>query len=264
MFSRISRYRDLPDVVTVDARGRAVRSRSLRLAEPVAGVLVHTLEEGDRLDHLAQRYYGQPRSWWRIVDANPEFLSPHALVGREPRGAGVAPLECTGAAPPWADLLRALRDTPGVEEAATGTPAAGEASVEVLQGALAFPLAPTLAPELDASARAQRITPALDAALRARGVQLTDVRIEKPDPARWRITDLPRRRVRLTRLTAGPELNVYDAAVRHRWAVEVAFNRLLLEATDVPRVAERLGFTAGTPRELRRIGAPVAVPPRPL
>ncbi|HEX8696581.1 MAG TPA: hypothetical protein VF746_29445 [Longimicrobium sp.] len=264
MFSRISRYRDLPDVVTVDARGRAVRSRSLRLAEPVDGVLVHTLEEGDRLDHLAQRYYGQPRSWWRIVDANPEFLSPHALVGREPRGSVVVPLEWTGAAPPWADLLRALRDTPGVEAAATGTPAAGEASAEALQGAAAFTLAPTLVPELQASARAQRLTPALDAALRAKGVQLTDVRIETPDPARWRVTDLRTRRVRLARLSAGPELTVYDVALRHRWAVEVAFNRLVLEPADVPKVAERLGFVVGPPRELRRIGAPVAVPPRPV
>lgn len=264
MFSRISRYRDLPDVVTVDRRGRAVRSRSLRLAEPAPGVLVHTLEEGDRLDHLAHRYYGQPRSWWRIVDANPEFLSPHALVGREPRGRIVVPLEWAGAAPPWAGLLRALRDTVGVEEAAVGTRETGEAAAEALQGEALFPLPPALAAELDASARAQRITPALDAALRARDVEMEDVRIEKPDPARWRITDLATRRVYLARLAAGPALTLYDVVHRHRWAVEVAFNRLLLDAAGVSAVAEGLGFTAGPPRELRRMGAPVAVPTRPL
>jgi hypothetical protein len=29
---------------------------------------------GDRLDLLARHYYNNDRLWWRIVDANPEFL----------------------------------------------------------------------------------------------------------------------------------------------------------------------------------------------
>lgn len=186
VFSRVSRYRGLPDVVTTDARGRAVRSRGLRLLPAVEGVLAHTVEEGDRLDHLADRYYGQPRSWWRIADANPELLSPDDLLGGGPRSTVVVPLEWKGPAPRWAELLRTLRDTPGVEDAAMGTAAAGEDAVEVEAGVL-----------------------------------------------------------------------------RHRWAVEVAFNRLLLAPGDVVRAAERMGFTAGPARERRRIGAAVAVPPRP-
>jgi hypothetical protein len=187
VFSRVSRYRDLPDVVTTDSRGRAVRSRSLRLLPAVQGVLAHTVEEGDRLDHLADRYYGQPRSWWRIADANPELLSPDDLLGDGPRSTVVVPLEWEDpAAPRWSELLRALRDTPGVEDAAMGTAATGEDTVEVDGGVL-----------------------------------------------------------------------------RHRWAVEVAFNRLLLDPAAVADVAEGLGFAAGPPRELRRIGAALAVPPRP-
>ena len=83
MFSKISRYRKLPDVVTIDVQGRRLESKSLRLLPEVTGIFLHTVESGDRLDHLAYKYYKQPRKWWRICDANPEFPSPQALLGKE-------------------------------------------------------------------------------------------------------------------------------------------------------------------------------------
>ena len=43
------------------------------------------MNAGDRLDQLAYKYYGQPLQWWHICDANPDFLSPLAPLGR---GAG--------------------------------------------------------------------------------------------------------------------------------------------------------------------------------
>ena len=82
MFSRISRYRKLPDIVTTDSHGRTLPSKTLRLLPQVAGTFRHTVEDVDRLDHLAYKYYQQPRKWWRIVDANPEFMSPQALWAR--------------------------------------------------------------------------------------------------------------------------------------------------------------------------------------
>jgi len=38
------------------------------------GVVEHVIKAGDRLDLLAGHYYNDDRLWWRIVDANPEFL----------------------------------------------------------------------------------------------------------------------------------------------------------------------------------------------
>ena len=84
MFSKISRYRTLPDVVTTDARGRTVSSKALRPLPTVSGTFLHTVEGVDRLEHLAFKYYQQPRNWWRICDANPEFMSPQGLLGKEP------------------------------------------------------------------------------------------------------------------------------------------------------------------------------------
>ncbi|MDD5319212.1 MAG: hypothetical protein PHD43_01100 [Methylococcales bacterium] len=116
MFSKISRYRKLPNVVTVDAQGRRLESKSLRLLPEVTGIFLHTVESGDRLDHLAYKYYKQPRKWWRICDANPAFPSPQALLGKEPIVTTSFPLTFAGGSqPPWAELLKQLERKLGVE-----------------------------------------------------------------------------------------------------------------------------------------------------
>jgi hypothetical protein len=117
MFSKPSRYRRLPDVVTTDAKGRALRSKSVRLLPQVSGDFFHTVEEIDRLDHLAYKYYRQPRKWWRICDANPAFASPQALLGGEPLVTARFPLNLDDGEGqfPWADLLRRLSAQVGVE-----------------------------------------------------------------------------------------------------------------------------------------------------
>jgi len=121
MFSKRSRYRKLPDVVTTDREspakeGRTHESKALRLLPDVQGAFIHKVEEGDRLDHLAYKYYRQPEKWWRICDANPEFLSPLAMLGKEPFVTCRFPLVFSGSGqPPWALLLKRLREKVGVE-----------------------------------------------------------------------------------------------------------------------------------------------------
>ncbi len=118
MFSKISRYRKLPDEVTTDAKGRSLESKSLRLMPEVSGEFMHTVEEVDRLDHLAYKYYKQPRKWWRICDANPEFMSPQVLLGKCPIVTTRFPLtfDENGDQAPWADLLKELSEKLGVED----------------------------------------------------------------------------------------------------------------------------------------------------
>ncbi|MBD1836289.1 hypothetical protein H6F61_27305 [Cyanobacteria bacterium FACHB-472] len=117
MFFKNSRYRKLPDEVTVDGKGRRLTSKSLRLLPEVTGIFLHTIEDGDRLDHLAHKYYNQPRKWWRICDANPEFISPQALLGKTPFITQRFPISFadTEGQPPWATLLRAIAAQIGVE-----------------------------------------------------------------------------------------------------------------------------------------------------
>ena len=119
MFFKNSRYRKLPDEVTVDVKGRRLLSKSLRLLPEVTGTFQHTIEESDRLDHLAYKYYKQSRKWWRICDANPEFLWPQDLLGKTPFLTQQFPLTYSGpeSQPPWALLLNRLTALVGVEDA---------------------------------------------------------------------------------------------------------------------------------------------------
>lgn len=39
----------------------------------------HIIREGERLDHLASRYYDDPEMWWVIADANPEIFYPENI-----------------------------------------------------------------------------------------------------------------------------------------------------------------------------------------
>jgi hypothetical protein len=118
MFSKFSRYRPLAEVHTQDAAGRRLASKELRLLPETTGVFGHSIEAADRLDHLAYKYYRQPTRWWRICNANPEFLSPLDLLGQGPLASIRVPLthDDTSGAPPWSALVRSLRATPGVDD----------------------------------------------------------------------------------------------------------------------------------------------------
>jgi hypothetical protein len=118
MFSQLSRYREVPDVVALDPRGRVLTSRDARPLPEVTGTFRHTVDAGDRLDQLAATYYGQPLQYWHICDANPQFLSPLALLGKEPVVTTRFPLTAPAGAPPWAALLGKLSGTVGVVDAA--------------------------------------------------------------------------------------------------------------------------------------------------
>jgi LysM repeat protein len=117
MFDQLSRYRRLPDVAVPDPRGRTLASRDLRPLPDVTGTFRHTVRAGDRLDQLAFQYYRQVLQWWHIADANPQFLSPLALVGAEPVVTTSFPVTAPGE-PPWGPLLQGLAAQPGVENVA--------------------------------------------------------------------------------------------------------------------------------------------------
>jgi hypothetical protein len=265
MFSRVSRYRPLPDAAVPDARrARLMESRALRLLPDTPGTFQHVLQQGERLDHLAHRYYEQPREWWRIVDANPAFLSPRALVGAEPRATVRIPVAWTGPYAPWGPLLRALGRMPGVECVRAGTEDEPEPTEEVVEGAAAFDLDPALAAALDDSVAAQALHPDLAAALGAEGAGFTvPVRVEQVSPAEWRVHDPATRRVLTFVLFADEDLlRVYDSGWSYEWVVEAVYDTLTRTAEELAQRAEAMGFDAGAPANVGRTGKRVVVPPR--
>lgn len=53
--------------------------------QPGSAVTGHSVEQGDRPDLLAARYFGDPAQFWRLADANAGVLNPDELteeVGR--------------------------------------------------------------------------------------------------------------------------------------------------------------------------------------
>lgn len=60
-----------------------IRPRDIGAA---TGMLEHTVEAGQRLDQLARHYYNDDRLWWRIADANPEFMLGLELLGSDLEG----------------------------------------------------------------------------------------------------------------------------------------------------------------------------------
>lgn len=86
MLLRGSRYETARAFAPDPERGEVFRGLRPREIGPATGVLEHVVQAGDRLDLLARHYFNDERLWWRIVDANPEFLHGGDLTSEEMRG----------------------------------------------------------------------------------------------------------------------------------------------------------------------------------
>jgi len=73
MFDQASRYYHLDSAQYTFPNGRTVtyrRRRSLPRAEDMPILEEITVAEGERLDQIAARTFGNPEHFWRICDAN--------------------------------------------------------------------------------------------------------------------------------------------------------------------------------------------------
>lgn len=103
LFPPDSRYHGLETATWVDDEGETVTYLKRRFVPPperFADIGEHLVADGERLDHLAHRYAGDPEQFWRLADANramrPEELTEE--VGRRlrvtlPEGVPGAPRE---------------------------------------------------------------------------------------------------------------------------------------------------------------------------
>jgi hypothetical protein len=72
-FPPTSRYHDI-DVATLELSAERriayLRRRFVPQAEAFALLREHVVRAGERLDHIATAYLGDPEQFWRIADAN--------------------------------------------------------------------------------------------------------------------------------------------------------------------------------------------------
>ena len=79
MFDLNSRYRNQETYLQKDSRGRIIKVVFVppQIQSPIRGY--HRLVQGERLDHLADKYLDDPTTFWRIAEAN-DALWPDAIA----------------------------------------------------------------------------------------------------------------------------------------------------------------------------------------
>ena len=73
MFDPGSRYATLEILTRTGPDGREINYLARRFVPaPAPGTVIreHVVTEGDRLDHIAARYLGDPELFWQIADVN--------------------------------------------------------------------------------------------------------------------------------------------------------------------------------------------------
>ena len=79
MFFKGSRYTCVKDHTITNPEGRKIQYKGIRFIPKIDGQLEYVVNEGERPDHLAFKFYKDPEQFWRICDTNKVF-KPEELV----------------------------------------------------------------------------------------------------------------------------------------------------------------------------------------
>lgn len=81
MFFKGSRYEKVDDYKFKRSDGSEVSIKQKRKIPDPLGKILHVVQEGDRTDLLAYRYYRDPLKFWKLADANEE-MNPENLMSK--------------------------------------------------------------------------------------------------------------------------------------------------------------------------------------
>ncbi len=90
MFFKGSRYATVGEHKITDSDGREIHYKKIRFIPKTEAQMGHTVHQGERLDHIAHRYYQDPERFWRICDAN-LAMWPDDLVAEPGRTIRIPP-----------------------------------------------------------------------------------------------------------------------------------------------------------------------------
>ena len=81
MIYTTSRYNDGPLVDIIEYTKNVERKVVFRLwPTRVSEFAIYVWKQDDRLDHVAQKFYGSSAAWWQIMDYNPEIVDPTSIT----------------------------------------------------------------------------------------------------------------------------------------------------------------------------------------
>ncbi|MCD4724442.1 MAG: hypothetical protein K8R63_06320 [Bacteroidales bacterium] len=79
MFDSKSRYHKLETYVVTDHRGRSVNVVPVPSPPGDTMLGIHKMRQGQKIDHLAQKYLENPAGYWRICEIN-DVMLPESLT----------------------------------------------------------------------------------------------------------------------------------------------------------------------------------------
>jgi hypothetical protein len=92
VFFRGSRYANVGENHVFDSRGRKITYKKIRFIPDTRAQMSHIVNQDERLDRIAHRYFRDPERFWRICDAN-RALWPDDLVAEAGRTILIPPSE---------------------------------------------------------------------------------------------------------------------------------------------------------------------------
>jgi hypothetical protein len=247
MFARGSRYRNVPESASLDARGERAVGKELRFVSRLSGQFLHTVNDRDRLDLLAFRYYGDPTRWWQISDANLEFPFPVDLLDRGPMVEELLALVDADNVKRFGDLLTAINSLGKVVR---------ESNSFVADDIVVLFAATTVRPQIISAIgqhgfrflRSHSWTPPAGGI--AEAFTLEDMQLK----TRWR------RMLEELRATPGVielQSNLAEATI------DIVRNAAMIDRDDVLSKVANSGFAVSPllSQQLERIGAKIVIPP---
>ena len=75
-----SRYTRINVIQPLNAAGKSPRVLAERPIVAAPGKLKYIVSDGERLDQLAARFFGEATKYWLILDANLDVLNPFELL----------------------------------------------------------------------------------------------------------------------------------------------------------------------------------------
>ncbi len=81
MFFKGSRYAKVKTLEITDSKKQTIKYKATRFIPDTKARLTHKVQGGERLDHVAHRYFRDPERFWRICDTN-KSMWPDDLVSK--------------------------------------------------------------------------------------------------------------------------------------------------------------------------------------
>jgi len=247
MFTKGSRYRNLPQSSALTADGESLPGVDLRAISPRPGTFLHTVQDSDRLDLLAYKYYNDSTMWWQICDANPSLAFPTDLVDLSPVGQQQMQLSY----PDSETRYRALLDNLG----AIGVVVSEESDFIEAVVAITYDGKAATRQQILGAIKTQGFD-LLDSHLCGSGPAFTEAFVFNDHGAKQAWRDL------LEGLGELPGILAVQSVLSDAM-LTIVFNKAMVGDLAIPNLMAARGFTTSSPPiDFSRAGTAIVVPPK--